>query len=138
MTIDNRPSLEDVQAFTDRLAPLIGYEQQGARRESRVTLLVKPGVERMLDLEGWEAKHKVEDHPPVSLKDGTVIHDSNWELVNRRLEALRAGGHSEGDCSCGHPHEAHAAAPRIERRPNVQFRGRGEDGPRSVGTGGGR
>jgi hypothetical protein len=123
MTIDNMPSYEDVQAFTDRLAPLIGYEQQGGRRESRVTLLVKPGVERMLDLEGWERAHKVDDHPPVSLKDGTVIKDSNWELVNRRLAAIRAGTvQSEGSCSCGHPHEAHAVAPpKTDRAPNVTF-----------------
>jgi tRNA wybutosine-synthesizing protein 1 len=140
MTIDNMPSMADVQAFTDRLAPLIGYEQQGARSESRVTLLVKPGVSRMLDLEAWERAHKVEDHPPVALKDGTVIRDSSWELVNRRLAALRAGAPSEGTCACGHPHEAHAlagsadpAAPRGQaasaahappapaRVPNVSF-----------------
>src|SRR5439155_7081542 len=95
MTLDNMPRMEDVQSFTDKLAPLIGYEQQGGRRESRVTLLVKPGVSRMLDLEAWERDHKTEDHPPVSLKDGTVINDSNWELVNRKLAALAAGGHSE-------------------------------------------
>jgi len=128
MTIDNMPSMQDVQAFTDRLAPLIGYEQQGARHESRVTLLVKPGVQRMLDLEGWEAKHKVEDHPPVSLKDGTLIKDSSWELVNRRLAALRAGAASpQGTCGCGHPHEAHAVpAPEGStppRAPNVSFSG---------------
>ena len=123
MTIDNMPSMADVQRFTDRLAPLIGYEQQGARSESRVTLLVKPGVERMLDLEAWERAQKVEDHPPVTLKDGTVVRDSNWELVNRRLAALAAGGHSAGSCQCGHPHEAHAVpTPEAPARvPNVRF-----------------
>ena len=108
MTIDNMPSYDDVIAFTDRLAPLIGYDHVDGRRESRVTLMVKPGVERMLDLEAWERDHKTTDHPAVRLKDGTVVEDSNWELVRRRLAAIQAGdAHSSGSCNCGHPHEAH-------------------------------
>jgi tRNA wybutosine-synthesizing protein 1 len=124
MGIDNMPSFDDVQDFTDRLAPLVGYEQQGARRESRVTLLVRPGVERRLDLDAWERDHKVEDHPPVALKDGTVVRDSSWELVRRRLAAMEAGAPSEGTCACGHPAEAHRhGPPAMERTPNVRFGG---------------
>ena len=109
MTIDNMPSHEDVMAFTRKLAPLTGYELQGDRRESRVTLLVKPGVDRLLDLEGWAAKHKVEDHPPLRLANGKLLEDSDWEI------ALRAQGKGSAQpaalgsnvCGCGHPHDAH-------------------------------
>ncbi len=126
MTIDNMPRHEDVMAFTEKLAPMIGYDFVSDKRDSRVTLCVKPGVERMLDLEGWERDQKTEDHPEVRLANGEVYRDSNWELVNRQLKKLEASGQpSQGTCGCGHPHEAHAISPenlpKPERTSNVTF-----------------
>ncbi|HVL47802.1 MAG TPA: 4-demethylwyosine synthase TYW1 [Candidatus Thermoplasmatota archaeon] len=121
MDITNMPTHADVLDFSNALAPLVGYEPQGDRRESRVALLVKPGVERMLDLEAWSAKHRVEDHPPLKLADGRFLRDSDWEVDQRRAAAAGAGGHA---CACGHPHDAHLLPPEAFEKPktlNVSF-----------------
>lgn len=63
LTADSMPTHEDIQAFTEGLNEHLGYGFESQRRESRVTLLVRPGVDRMLDVEGWREAHQVEEHP---------------------------------------------------------------------------
>ncbi|HWG89943.1 MAG TPA: 4-demethylwyosine synthase TYW1 [Candidatus Thermoplasmatota archaeon] len=116
MTINNMPSHEDVLDFSRKLGAKIGYELQSDKRDSRVALLVKPGVNRFLDLEAWEAKWKTEDHPPLTLANGKVIKDSSWEIARRA--AGRDVGNKPGvakahACGCGHPHEAHLVDPSV-------------------------
>ncbi len=64
LTIDAMPSHDDIVTFTEQLNGHLGYSFEEERRESRVTLLVRPGVTRMLDVEGWREAHQTEEHPP--------------------------------------------------------------------------
>lgn len=50
MSWDNVPSREEVRAFAERLAALLGYEVADERSDSRVVLLMRPGATRYL----WE------------------------------------------------------------------------------------
>ncbi len=93
MREENMPTHDEVRQQADGIAALTDYTVESERADSRVCLLVKPGVERALEHKSWD------EVDPIAFRASAGVEGS---AASGREDDVPLAMASNGSCGCQH------------------------------------